>query len=147
MIRKNLAATLNRLGELHYERHDYESAVTVYHRDLQLSEALRNQHAIAQTTSNLALAYVGQKEFEQAEAAFRRAIPLWEKCGDELGLATTLWGHAQLLFERDQNEKAIKEGQRAQAIYERLHSDQEASVRKWLSTVRRGKRTGLRRYF
>ncbi len=144
---KNLAATLNRLGELHYERRDYEQAIATYRRDLKISESLNNQQVIAQTLNNLGLAYLAQKSFEQAASQYRRAVPLWEKLGDDFGLAMALWGRAQLLYEQDQNGQAIKEGQRAHAILAKLGSDEEAAVRKWLAVAKRGKRTGIRRYF
>jgi tetratricopeptide (TPR) repeat protein len=143
---QNLAATLNRLGELQYERHDYEKAIETYRRDLKLSESLKNPKAIAQTVNNLGLAHLALKNFEQAATQFRRAIPLWEKLGDEFGLAVSLWGHAQLLYEQDESAAALEEGQRARAIFERLQRTEEADVRKWLAGVRRGKRTGIRRY-
>jgi tetratricopeptide (TPR) repeat protein len=143
---QNVATTLNRLGELQYERHDYENAVETYRRDLQLSESLKNPKAIAQAVNNLGLAHLALKNFEQAATQFRRAIPLWEKLSDEYGLAISLWGHAQLLYEQDENVAAAEEGQRARAIFERLHRTEEADVRKWLAAIRRGKRTGIRRY-
>ena len=142
----NLAATLNRLGELQYERHDYENAIETFGRDLKLSEGLRNQRAIAQAVNNLGLSQLGMKNYEQAAAQFRRAIPLWEKMGDEFGLALSLWGRAQLLYDQDQSAEAQAEGERARAILERLHRSEEADVRKWMAAVRRGKRTGIRRY-
>lgn len=142
----NVATTLNRLGELQYERHDYENAVETFRRDLKLSESLKNPKAIAQSVNNLGLAHLGLKNFEQAASQFRRAIPLWEKLGDEFGLALSLWGQAQLLYEQDKGVEAQEEGWRAHAILERLHRPEEADVRKWLSTVRRGKRSGIRRY-
>ena len=143
---QSLATTLNRLGELQYDRHDYENAVETFRRDLKLSESLKNPKAIAQAVNNLGLAHLALKNFEQAATQFRRAIPLWEKLGDEFGLALSLWGHAQLLYEQDMGAEAQEEGQRAQAILERLHRPEEADVRKWLAAIRRGKRTGIRRY-
>jgi tetratricopeptide (TPR) repeat protein len=143
---QSLATTLNRLGELQYDRHDYENAVETFRRDLKLSESLKNPKAVAQAVNNVGLAHLGLKNFEQAAAQFRRAIPLWEKLGDEFGLALSLWGHAQLLYEQDSGAEAQEEGWRAHAILERLHRPEEADVRKWLAAIRRGKRTGIRRY-
>jgi tetratricopeptide (TPR) repeat protein len=146
--KKNLAATLNRLGELYYECRDYANAVEVYQRDLKLAESSPDQRNVALTLNNLALAYLGQKNWAQAATQYRRAIPLWEKLKDEAGLALALWGRAQLHFEQDEREQALKVGQRARALFEQLErARDEEAVRKWLAMVRRGKRTGLRRYF
>ncbi|MBI3732372.1 MAG: tetratricopeptide repeat protein [Chloroflexi bacterium] len=144
---KNLAITLNRLGELYYEQRDYEQAVEAYRRELKLSEQQKNQSAVAHALNNLGLAYLGQKQFQEAAKQYRRAIALWQKLGDEAGLAMALWGRAQLHFEQDEAALALEEGTRALAILERLESKEAGAVRKWLAAARRGKRTGLRRYF
>src|SRR5438552_3646741 len=54
----NLSITLNRLGELHYERHDFPNAIQVYQRDLKIVEQLQDERAVAQALNNLALACV-----------------------------------------------------------------------------------------
>lgn len=145
---QNLSITLNRLGELYYECRDYANAAEVYLRDLKLAEASRDQPRIAAVLNNLALAYLGQKDFAQAATQYRRVLPLWEKLKDEQGLAGALWGRAQLHFEQDEAEQALKLGRRAHTLFEQLGRTSDAvAIRKWLAMVRRGKRTGWRRYF
>lgn len=145
---RSLAATLNRLGELYYERRDYANAVATYERDLQLSESLQSRRAIAQTAGNLGLSHLALGHDEQAAAQFKRALSLYQQLDDDHGQAMVWWGRAQMAFDRDEREQALKDGERTLALFEQTRSaaDIEA-IRKWLAAVRRGRRTGLRRYF
>src|SRR5207244_9024993 len=96
----NLSITLNRLGELHYERHDFPNAIQVYQRDLKIVEQLQDERAVAQALNNLALAYVSDRGFAQAQALLNRALALWEKLDDDGGQAMALWARAQLHFDQ-----------------------------------------------
>jgi len=145
---RSLAATLNRLGELYYERRDYANAVRVYERDLKLSEAQQNRRAMAQTSGNLGLAHLSLGHADPAAACFKRALALYQALGDAHGQGMALWGRAQMAFDLDDREKALRDGGRALELFEQSRSaaDREALL-KWLAAVRRGRRTGLRRYF
>lgn len=146
--RPSVGTTMNRLGELYYERRDYENAIASYERDLEISESLQNRRAAAQTAGNLGLAHLALGHDKPAAAQFKRALDLYQQMDDDHGVAMALWGRAQLHFDREERDEALKEGGRALALFERTRSEADVeAVRKWMAAVRRGRRTGLRRYF
>src|SRR5438094_647652 len=123
--RLGAAIALGNLGTLHRQQREWQQAIYCFERSLLVFENLK--------IDNLALAYVSDKGFAQAQALLNRALALWEKLDDDAGQAMALWARAQLHFEQAEEpagalERAAKDGQRALAIFTRLGRDDEAAA-------------------
>lgn len=96
---------LNSLGTLYIAQSNYAQAETYLKRviamlDSNTSDEVVNRKFLPTALDNLAVVYRNTKKFDQAEALYKRAIPLWEKLSgpEDSDTATSINNLAALYY-------------------------------------------------
>jgi tetratricopeptide (TPR) repeat protein len=79
-----VAAALNSLGDLYWDRGDLNEAESFYRRSLTSLEEVGNQQARADLYIDLGRLYMVQRNFQEAEAAFRWSLEISERLGTNM---------------------------------------------------------------
>ena len=87
-----MATTLNNLAELYKTQGDYEAALPLYRRSLQIREEKlgKNHPNVATTLNNLAGLYQTQGDYEAALPLYRRSLQYEKK---NWAKTTLMWRH------------------------------------------------------
>lgn len=104
-ISNNLANTANLRGE-------YQEAVELYGKALDLFRRTKNQDMIIMCLVNLSAAQVGLEKYQEAESDLREVLELTETSG-WLGLSLTYYFLAEALLGQGRIEESLKAGSKA----------------------------------
>jgi tetratricopeptide (TPR) repeat protein len=122
-----LAASLNRLGEVHLHQRRYAEAEPLIKRALAIRQkALGPKNPdVAMSLHNLALLYKAQGRYSEAEPLYQQALAIFEKAlgPDHSHVATSLARYAALLRKTGRSAEATRMEARAKAIRAR-HAEQ-----------------------
>jgi tetratricopeptide (TPR) repeat protein len=117
-----LALAHNNWGIVCQEQGRLEEALTHFEQaeaGFHAGGALRGQ---AKVVLNRGDTYRRQGQWDAAEAAFRRALPLYEACGDRLGMAILQMNLSIVLYQRGQPAEALGLSLEAETALRRLHN-------------------------
>ena len=86
----NVAATLNKIGNVHVQLQDYAKAIPYYLESLKIKEELGDKRQIAMTLSNLGNVYRKAGNLQEALRFYERSIALSIEIGDKRGEGISL---------------------------------------------------------
>ncbi len=119
----DVAAALNNLAVLYWNKSAYAKAEPLYQRALTILEKEFGQEhpGVANSLNNLALLYKDKGDYSKAEPLFQRALAIWNKFlgPDHTTIAIAIENLADLYFERGEYAKAEPLYQRGLAIWEK----------------------------
>ena len=84
-----MAADYHQLGILAQLRGDYDTAETLYHRALDISERVGDQAGTATGYHQLGMLAQLRGDYDTAEPLYRRALEIFERIGDQARIATS----------------------------------------------------------
>lgn len=118
--RAGQAAALNGIGDLYLERgfvaeNENEKAMTAYQDALTLARAIPDSVLEGKALFNLGNAYQARRDLESSLEYYRLAYDLQDRAGDLAGRRLTERGLADLYYEREEPEKALRTLRRALA--------------------------------
>jgi CHAT domain-containing protein/Tfp pilus assembly protein PilF len=129
---RDVAAALNSLALIYWNKSDYAKAEPLYQRALSIVEkVLRPEHPIvANSLNNLALLYKDKGDYAKAEPLFLRALAIWEKAlgPEDPTIAVSMNNLATLYHERGEYAKAEPRYQRALTIWEKAFGPDHPDV-------------------
>jgi tetratricopeptide (TPR) repeat protein len=120
---RDVAATLNNLAVIYWNKSDYAKAEPLYERALAIAEKVLGQGhpLVANSLNNLALLYKDKGDYVKAEPLFQRAQAIWEEAlgPEDTSIAVSMNNLAGLYQDRGEYAKAEPLYQRALAIWEK----------------------------
>jgi len=114
-----VAVTTFKLGKVHQRSGQPDQAVAFFERCLQLSRASRKIRTEINALSEIANVYASQKRQQLASQQYQKIQKFFEAVGDKQGQATALNGHADLLLQLGQNQRALEVCLRALPLSEK----------------------------
>ncbi len=114
------AITLNDMGELMWERREYDRAESHYRRALTLAEKIGNKEYQAGLMGNLGRLALERERPDEARAWFERELPLAWEVGRQSLIGQAHWGLARVLEEEGNLDEALPLAEEALQIYRRL---------------------------
>lgn len=118
----DLALAHNNWGLVCQEREQFSAALAHFERAEAGFRAANNVRGQTKVILNRGDTYRRQQQWDAAEAAFRRALPLYEEIGDRLGMAILRMNLSILLFECGQPAEALTLNVEAEADLRLLHN-------------------------
>ena len=135
---RDVAAAINRLAELYWQKSDYAKAEPLHQRALAIREkAFGPEHPeVASSLNNLANLYRRKGDYTRAESLLLRALAIREKAfgPEHLYVAGSLNNLANIYSDRGDDAKAEPLYQRALAIHEKALGPEHPSVALILNT-------------
>src|SRR6266545_513965 len=129
---RDVAAAINRLAELYWQKSDYAKAEPLHQRALAIREkAFGPEHPeVASSLNNLANLYRRKGDYTRAESLLLRALAIREKAfgPEHLYVAGSLNNLANIYSDRGDDAKAEPLYQRALAIHEKALGPDHPSV-------------------
>jgi len=123
----NLGIALHNLAYANYSKGQYDTALVVYIKTLDLFKKLNNTNAYFHCLGNLGLVYSGLSDFDKAEEYLLTAIDTLARLGDERAVAEFTIEYANILQEKGETKKAITYASRALEITDNPNYERDAS--------------------
>ncbi len=117
-----LAVAHNNWGLVCQERGQFSDALAHFEQAEAGFRVAGNLRGQTKVILNRGDTFRRQEHWDAAEAAFRRALPLYEEIGDRLGLAILRMNLSILLYERGQPAEALALNLATEADLRRLHN-------------------------
>jgi tetratricopeptide (TPR) repeat protein len=119
------AAALTNLASVQRERHQYDSAESLYRRALTIEEATfgPDQPEVFRILSNLGRLYHLEGRYQDAEAVYARALKIADHYPADPGVVDTIANYAVLLRKMHRKGEARGLEARARALSGKLDSD------------------------
>ncbi len=89
-VQRTLAASYNLKGLVYTNVGNYPSAISVFHKSLQISQDVYDKKGQATAYGNIGNVYYGQGNYTEAQRQFFAALKLREEVGDKKGIAFSL---------------------------------------------------------
>lgn len=115
-----LSSVLNDLGDLHYQRHDFEQARVSYEQALNLAESMNYKIGQAVIGGNLGLVMLNLGKLSEARTFFERELILAREIRRIDLVSAAQCGLARLAQSEGQTDLALSLAEQALAVYERL---------------------------
>ncbi len=130
------ATAHNNLANLYAEQGRFPEAITNYNAALDSFKKLKGaEDDIAMAESNLALVYLSQKKFTEAEELLKQALEIREKLANQPELATCLNNMAALQFAQRKFNESQSTCKRALDIWERSLGNEHPDLALCLNTL------------
>ncbi|HHC78978.1 MAG TPA: hypothetical protein ENK46_03785 [Flavobacteriia bacterium] len=105
---------LSNQGDLLLETKEYDKALEILTKSKKLKQEINySQSSITLTDLNIALVYLGTKDYGKALAIFNKIIPVFETKNNQNNLTYALVGRGQLFLQTNKFTKAIADCERA----------------------------------
>jgi len=114
------ASAYNNIGNIYFDRLDYNEALKNYFVSLHINEALKNKKDIAGAYLNIGIIYYYQNNYPEALKYYTEALHKREDIGDQQGIANS-YNDIGLVYDNPDNyPKALKNYFAALMIYEEI---------------------------
>jgi non-specific serine/threonine protein kinase len=91
-----IAFALHHLGQHEGTLSNYAAATGYFHQALEIYRRLERPETAGRVLGSLALAFMRQDKYDEAEAAYRESLAIRRQLGDEPGISHSLHGLAQI---------------------------------------------------
>lgn len=85
--KKGIAASLGNIGNIHREKGDYDKALAVFEKGLEVKKKLDDQWGIATSLNNIGLLYFDKQDYNKAILFQQEGLKIRERIGDQRGVA------------------------------------------------------------
>ncbi|MDK9699904.1 MAG: tetratricopeptide repeat protein [bacterium] len=129
-FKKDAAMIINRWGNFCYVTGDFEAARTYYEECVTVSNTVHDEKSAAHATGNIGLIAMHDKQYEEAEARFVRAIQQFIQLQDEYSLNLFELNLAGMCFLKGEIERSTLLLEKVQERAHRLQ-DRNGEARVW----------------
>jgi HEAT repeat protein len=92
-----------KLGMIHYLRGEYQEALDMYGKSMEIDKKIDDQHGIAYLLHSIAMIYQDRGEYHEALDKYRLALDIEENLSDQRGIASTTYNIEILQEDKDEN--------------------------------------------
>jgi tetratricopeptide (TPR) repeat protein len=125
---------LTNLGWIASEQGDYAQAESYLRESVSLASQVGNQWLLCGTLKFLGDLQVMQKQFEAAEAKFRKVLEIAAE-GNQRMKGEALFGLAEVAAGQGDYVEARKQGEASLAVFESIGQNTTSKVRHWLDDL------------
>lgn len=115
-----LAAIYGNLGNVYFDKLDYEQALQYHLKSLRIDTGLGNEQGMGNTFHNLAMIYRVEKQYDKALDYYNRSLAIDLKNGNQGNIAISYSDLARLFIAKGNFQEALLYAQKALAIARRI---------------------------
>lgn len=113
-------AVLNNVAKIHDDKGEYNEAISIYNKNLEIKKRLGDQRDIAGTLTNIGMIYYKKGEYDKAMELYNQSLEISRKIENQNLLTTTLNNMSHILILKEDNEQALSHVLEAHEILQRL---------------------------
>jgi tetratricopeptide (TPR) repeat protein len=102
------AALLGGVARMAHRQAEWDRAIEMYQRSLEIDERMGDVHGMVGTWVNLGVVYADKGEWERAIEVYQRCLETFERVGDMHGMAKTWVNLGSVYIRRGEWERAIE---------------------------------------
>ena len=106
--KRNVAASLHQLGNVHYQQGNYPEAVKLYEQSLEMKKELGDKSGIAITLHQLGMIHQKQGNYPEAVKLYEQSLDMKKELGDRSGIAITLHQLGNVHYQQGNYPEAVK---------------------------------------
>ena len=115
-----MAAPLFNIGNLHFYRGEYDTALEYIHRSLKIEEEIDNKWGMEQPLHNIGYVHSYKGEYDTALEYYDRSLKMAEEIGRMYSAALTLCNIGIVHANRDEYDKAVGSLEKSLAIQKEI---------------------------
>jgi len=116
--RKEMAVVLHQQGMLAQSRGDYEGALSLYRRSLEIREQLGDRAGAANSYGQIGTLLQAQGQWNEALESYKQALAIFEQLGDRAGVAYTMGNIGYVHHARGDWQEALEAFEQVRRISE-----------------------------
>ena len=101
-------STQNEIANFHYNKGEYNQALSVWIQKLMLEEETGNKAGIAASLNNIGIVYKNQGEISKCLDYYHRSLKIREELGNKAGIAACLINIGNVYADQGETEKCLE---------------------------------------